>query len=798
LETTNIIAGDFGPVTVTLAGTRYQLQRISGELKIDLGSAGFLALPFQDADSFLQVLFGSSPGSVNLPEFPSWSSASGLVLSGSAGKHFVLPANTNIGLVTLRSLEFDFEPQGIGFQLLAGASGTGTLGPLQLTFQNVGLRVTLQSGSSPGQLQLSVDYLPPTGLGLSISAGPITSGGFLACDVPNGRYSAAISISLFGISVTGFALIDTRLPGGARGFSFLVLVFANFESIGGIQLGLGFVLTGVGGAFGIFRGVNKDALRSVVLSGNLNHLLFPDNLIQNAPAIISDLGNIFPPANDEYIFGPFARLGWGTPVIVEAELGMVLDVPRFVIALFGGAALYLPVKPAAVVEVHGDLDGALDPGQNKLEFTTTVHDSRILTYTLSGQMEFLLLWGSQPNFIFSLGGFNPHYVPPPGVPSLARMRLDLGFGDNPRISMQNYLAVTSNTLQFGALSELYASEGPFNVHGWIGFDALFQLVPLYFIVDFSAGIDFREGDTVLAGVHLSATLSGPSPWHAEGIASISVLFLSASVSFSATIGGSKPSSAPPAPDPAIPLAAAVANVANWSSILPPSGAEPGVISQAAKNAGLLLDPVGGASFVQRVLPLNKAITRFAANELPAPVDFILGSVSSGGVVLTNMAVLRDNFAVAQFEDLTDDQKLSQPSFTPMDAGFSVASNIALAANSQPGSLDYYTDYFEPAPLSIFVLPAGMLSQFTRLSPSAVLGASAIGLKRYAFSPTQARAVALEPITYVVVSTFDLSVRHDITAPVSRNSAYQAMNAYVALNPETVSTLQIMPTYQVAT
>ena len=114
----------------------------------------------------------------------------------------------------------------------------------------------------------------------------------------------------------------------------------------------------------------------------------------------------------------------------------------------------------------------------------------------------MLNWGASPSFLFSLGGFNPHFVPPPGVPSIARLRLDIGFGDNPRISMQNYLAVTSNTLQFGAKSELYAAAGPFNVHGWIEFDALFILAPLDFIVDFSAGIDFREGDDVLAGVHV--------------------------------------------------------------------------------------------------------------------------------------------------------------------------------------------------------------------------------------------------------------------------------------------------------
>jgi hypothetical protein len=795
VDSTTIVAGDFGPLSVTLEGTLYQLRRAAGELIIDFGFGRALSLPFQDADGFLQILFGASASSVRLPSIPHWSSATGLLLDGFSGTRFTLPMNTNVGLVTLRSLQLALDPQGAGFEMTAGVTGTGALGPLQLVFENIGIRIALQATGSPGAMKLSAGYLPPTGLGLTISAGPITGGGFLSIDVPNGRYAAVLNISLFGISVTGFALIDTHLPGGGRGFAFAVLVFANFESIGGIQLGLGFVLTGVGGVFGIFRSVSTDALRSVVLSSNLDHLLFPADPIKNAPAIISDLRDVFPPARDEYIFGPFARLGWGTPVIIEAELGLILDLPRFVIALLGSAALYLPVKPAAIVEVHVDLDGVLDPGQNKLEFTGSIHDSRILMYTLSGDMEFLLTWGDNPGFIFSLGGFNPHFVPPPGMPSLARLRLDLGFGDNPRISMQNYVAITSNTYQFGALSELYASEGPFNVHGWIGFDALFSLTPLYFIVDFSAGIDFREGDNVLAGVHLSATLSGPSPWHAEGSASISIWFVHASVSFSATIGGGSPASAPPAPDPAGLLRDSVAKIENWSALLPPGGTEAVTLRPAVASAGVLLDPLGGAAFREKLLPLDKSITKFAENKLSVPVQYNLGQVSSGGVPLTNLSILQDQFALGQFEELSDQDKLSQPSFSWMDSGFSVSSDIANAGNALPGVLDYYTDYYEPAEqLNIFVLPAAFVSLLTAITPSALAGASTIGLKKYALRPSAERTVKFDELTYSVVSTADLSQRADITTPVSKTRAYDALRAYLSANPRERSNLQVLPTH----
>ena len=792
----NIPAGDFGPLTFTLEGTKFQVQRKSGELTITVGTLATLSLPFNEADGFLQTLFGISPSDLRLPAPPQWSSLSGFSLAGSTGSHFTIPLNVNAGVVELKTLELAYQVQGVGFLLTAGVTGEGGLGPLQFSFENIGVQLQLQAAIAPGALTLTASYLPPTGMGLVLNAGPIIGGGFLSIDVPNGRYAAVLQISLFGLSVEGFALIDTKLPGGEAGFSFLVLVFANFEAIGGIQLGLGFVLTGVGGVFGIYRSVNTDALRSAVLSNNLNHLLFPDDPIKNAPAIISDLRAVFPPTRDEYVFGPIARLGWGTPVIIEAELGFVLDLPRFILSLLGSVGVYLPIKPAPVVEVHIDIAGSLDPANSTLELTGSMHDSRILYYTLSGQMEFMLNWGASPSFLFSLGGFNPHFVPPPGVPSIARLRLDLGFGDNPRISMQNYLAVTSNTLQFGAKSELYAAAGPFNVHGWIEFDALFILAPLYFIVDFSAGVDFREDDTVLAGVHLSASLSGPNPWHAEGEASISILFFDASVPFSATVGDSAPASVPPAPDPAIPLAAAIADAHNWSAVLPSSGNEVAVISPASATGLVLVNPLGGVALMERVLPLNKSITRFAQTKLPAPVQFNLQQVTTGGVPLTDLRTQQDNFAIAQFEDLSDQDKLSQASFTRLDAGFSVGSGVARAANSAPGVLDYYTDYFEPAELTIYVLPSFLQQALIATAPSALAPLQSIGVRKYALPPNAVRAVAVSDASFSVVSTTDLSAQPYVTGPVSKSLAYDALRSYVAANPEARGTIQILPTHEV--
>jgi len=230
--------------------------------------------------------------------------------------------------------------------------------------------------------------------------------------------------------------------------------------------------------------------------------------------------------------------------------------------------------------------------------------------------------------------------------------------------------------------------------------------------------------------------------------------------------------------------------------LPPSGNEVAMISPAAATGTVLVNPLGGVALMERVLPLNKSITRFAQTKLPAPVEFDLQKVTTGGVPLTDLRTQQDNFAIAQFEDLSDQDKLSQASFTKLDAGFSVGSGVARAANSAPGVLDYYTDYFEPSGLTIYVLPSSLQQALIATAPSALGPSQSIGVRNYALPPNAVRAVAVNEASFSVVSTTDLSDQAHVTGPVSKSLAYDAMKTYLAANPEARGTIQILPTHEV--
>ena len=85
----------------------------------------------------------------------------------------------------------------------------------------------------------------------------------------------------------------------------------------------------------------------------------------------------------------------------------------------------------------------------------------------------------------TLGGFHPDFHPEPAVfPSLKRILITVdekGLPDDIELSASGYMAVTSNTIQFGAEFTAAIKAGNWKIEGKIGGDALIRL-PFYFDV----------------------------------------------------------------------------------------------------------------------------------------------------------------------------------------------------------------------------------------------------------------------------------------------------------------------------
>ena len=146
-----------------------------------------------------------------------------------------------------------------------------------------------------------------------------------------------------------------------------------------------------------------------------------------------------------------------------------------------------------------DAVGVLDFDQGTASVDASLHDSRLLRkFTLTGDMAMRLNWQGSPNFALAVGGLHPAFNPPPGFPKLERIAINLSSGDNPRFRCEAYFALTSNSIQFGARAELFASAAGFSIHGEIGYDVLIQLDPFFFIAEFQAQLQLKRGSTNLS------------------------------------------------------------------------------------------------------------------------------------------------------------------------------------------------------------------------------------------------------------------------------------------------------------
>jgi hypothetical protein len=396
-------------------------------------------------------------------------------------------------------------------------------------------------------------------------------------------------------------------------------------------------------------------------------------------------------------------------------------------------------------------------------------------------MAMRLAFGAQPNFALAVGGLNPHFTPPPGFPTLRLVSVALGLGENPRISLEGYLAVTSNSLQFGARAELYAEAGGFNVHGWVGFDALFVFQPFSFRFDFSAGMTLNRGSSRIAGVTVRGSLTGPSPFHAWGEGCVSLLFFDVCVPFDATFGERREAAELPPADPWPLLRDAIQMAENWTGELPPATVVGVSLRPPDAAPGLmLLHPMGAATLRQRVAPLGRTLERFGQYAITGPDRFGIAGVRIGDRTVTSWAVVTDHFAPGDFENLSDTEKLSRDSFEQMDAGVRVGATMvdAPVATMKTAALEYETKIID-APWRSRRLPRFPLDRLVQLLVAGI-GSKATsrlatsGRDRFGRTDPRPPGVVLDPERYSVATIDTLAARAEVAAGVSKGAAWSAL------------------------
>ena len=194
-----------------------------------------------------------------------------------------------------------------------------------------------------------------------------------------------------------------------------------------------------------------------VQTGAVNSILFPQDVVANINRIVSDIKTIFPLAEGHFVVAPMGKLGWGTPTLISLEIGVILDIPVPALVIIGVLRINIPTEDAPLLRLQVNFAGGIDFDRGLIWFNASLFDSRLVAFTLTGDMALRIGWGSGPMLVISVGGFHPAFREiPDDLRDMRRMTISLLSGDNPRLTVQTYFAVTSNTVQNGARVELYA------------------------------------------------------------------------------------------------------------------------------------------------------------------------------------------------------------------------------------------------------------------------------------------------------------------------------------------------------
>ena len=457
------------------------------------------------------------------------------------------------------------------------------------------------------------------------------------------------------IAVRAIGLLDA--PPGAPGFSLLVIVSAEFPPV---QLGLGFMLVGVGGLLGINRTVAVEALRAGLKTGALGAVLSPPDPKANAGAAGGEPGGAVPAGG-----GPARVRADRADRVGLADADHDRPVPRARAAVAGAAgraraacARVLPEEREPIVRLQVDVLGVIDFDQQTAAVDATLVDSRLAQFALTGDMALRMSWGAQARRSCWRSAASTRASPRrPGSPRCSASRSRWRAGDNPKLRLEAYLALTSNTVQFGARVDVGARAGSFSIAGFMSFDALVTLSPLAFVVDIAAKLAVKAGGHTLLSISArahpqrAAAVARPRPRVVLDPVLRRLLRLRRHDRRrrrrrAAERRSTSPRSCSPRSPTRAPGAAQL-----------PAGAD--VVTLRALDAGtaILAHPLATLQVRQRVAPLDRTLDRFGTSVPSGAKRFRITLATIGGVRST-LTPLQDRFAPAQFTAMSDDAKLS--------------------------------------------------------------------------------------------------------------------------------------------
>ena len=602
----------------------------------------------------------------------------GLTFNGDYKIRIPLKPTIDLKAIKLDNLALELGSAGNGFSfgglgLSLNLNFTADLGVLAFTFPDLGFGFDFNFMTPDfhfGDFDFSPTIKLPDGLGLAIDIADVVKGaGIVKWDLPKGEFMGAFNLDVIDLFEVGaLFLLNTKMPDGSKGYSFAGALSVFFKT--GIQLGMGFSLTGIGASLGLNRRIDVDKMRDAVYDGSLESVMFVKDLsLDNLSTILASMTAFYPVAKDHFFFGAMVQITWGE--ILNFTLGVFIQTPDLVVIIAGGVHLSIADAAEDLISLNANYMAVFDVHQG-ISFDASLYDTKFVGIEFHGDIALRIFWGGDTRgFILSAGGFHPQYTPEPGFKVPQMQRIGYKFDVGPLyISNDVYFAVTSNTVQFGSDSRLKVGWDKYGLHGYMYFNVLFQFNPFAFMFDAGIGVKVVLFGKTLMSVDLYLEVSGPAPWHIAGKAKFTIIF-TFHVDFSETWGKKQEISEKNYIALLPIMQDAFENNDNWTVVR--NDLIDGLVSVYLPEGDLfVMSPSDTVSFSQELIPLDEDFEKYGE---AIPQDTSRIEIEAVWFENEEQAATYEDmvtyFAPTQIQQMTEKEKLQAPSYVEMNSGFAL-------------------------------------------------------------------------------------------------------------------------------
>lgn len=530
----------------------------------------------------------------------------------------------------------------------------------------------------------------PDQIGLRIKTGPVTGGGFIqrvereylqpdGSKLKRVEFGGVVQLQILKVGVYAIVILSPD-P-----FSLVLVMGVRFPTA--IELSFGFTLNGIGGLIALDRGIDLEALRKGMADHVIDRMLFPDDLVSEAPKLLNQVAHVFPPRDGAFVFGPIAELGWGSQAkFVEFKLGVVLALPEFMFIILGSLRVRVPTKELPITDIRADVYIAVT--DDHLEMYACMRDSKIGAFKISGDLGLYIGWTKGGAFELALGGYHPEYAQltgeAPRLKDLQRIKIECSPTAILKIEVLAYFALTAGSVQLGIRGDLRADFKIANAHAWLQLDMLFVWSPRFlFKVSIDVGVEIEVLGFSFASVQLKGSLEGTTPYKLQGHVRIDVWFLP---TFDEDLGpiewGEQPRPLAAQADALALVASAMNEDDAWKTELPEHAAQLVTLAEVEDVSGRMAHPLSAVEVVQSIVPLGVKISH--VGESPVKANMVtIGDPSTSAGALAAVSERRTAFAPGHYFDLTGEQLLSRSGFEDLIGGV----RMAAATTPRVGSPD---------------------------------------------------------------------------------------------------------------